>query len=176
MSTSNLLSENVDTFVVEWREAAEQSVEHTAHGPHIYTLAIPFVLDDLRGGVTYSTAWSHGLLVPNDLAEPEVGDLHPPDSPATDAREEVALVLLILIELLRRGYLGWDDWYTLEKEVLGFDIPVYNTACFMEVSNSLRDLDNDMPCEVFAEVRKLHDLVEQFASFHDCRNDPTLSA
>ena len=175
MSTSDLFCEDIDALIIERWEAAEQSVEHAAHGPHVYTLAVPFVLDDLWGGVTHGTAWCHSLLIPYNLAEAKVGNLYSPDPTATDAWKKLAFVLLILFKLLRRGYLRWDNGYTLKEQVLGLDIPVDDTTFFVEVSNSLRDLKDDMACEILAEIGEFHNLVEQFASFHDCGNNTAVS-
>ena len=44
-----------------------------------------------------------------------------------------------------------------------------HAALLVQVSDTLGDLENDMPCEIFAEVSKFDDLMEQFPSLHDCK-------
>ena len=80
MSSSDFLGEYVDALVIERRETAEQGVKNAAERPHVHPLGVSLVLDDLGRSVADGAAWRHGLLVPNDLGETEIGNLELPVS------------------------------------------------------------------------------------------------
>ena len=41
-----------------------------------------------------------------------------------------------------------------------------NTLFFVEISDTMCDLENNVACKVLAKVGKLYDLVEEFSTFH----------
>lgn len=45
-------------------------------------------------------------------------------------------------------------------------VPMYYTSFFVEVSNSLGNLDDDVPRELFGKVGEFDDLMEEFSSWH----------
>ena len=166
MSTGDLLRQNIDTLVVERRKAAKKCVEDTTKSPHVHTLGVAFVLDDLWSCVSNGAAWRHCLLVPHDLTETEIGDFDFADATASNAWDEFALIFFIFVELLRRGSFQRDDWYPLEQQVLGFDIPVNDSPFFVHVSNTVGNLEDNVTGEVLAKIRQLDDLMEQLSTLH----------
>lgn len=125
VSSRNLLCEQLDGFVVEWWKPAQERVKHAPEGPHIDSLAVAFVLDDLGGSVTNGAARSHGLLVPNNLRETKVGDLNAPDATAADAGNELAFILLFLVAVYTNLWLlGRDDRDLVKEQVLRLDIAI----------------------------------------------------
>lgn len=168
MAAGDLLGEHADALVVEGREAAQERVQHAPERPHVHALAVPLVLHDLGRGVAHGAARGHRLLVPDNLAEPKVGDLDAPDAAATDAGDELALVLLLFIQLAHRRVRGRHQWDVLEQQVLRLDVAMHDPALLMQVPDALRHLQDDVPRQVLAEVRQLHDLVEQLAALEHC--------
>jgi hypothetical protein len=110
----DLLRQHVDALVVEWWEAAEERVEHTAEGPHIHALRVPLVFDDFWSRVTDGPAWRHRLLVPNDLRQTEISDLDAANAASPDARYEFALVLFLLVILTMYWVLRRNNRYPIE--------------------------------------------------------------
>lgn len=167
VAASNLLGQDVDTLVVEWREPAEQRVEYTSESPHIDTLAVSLVLDNLRCGVTHRSTRRHGLFIPYNFTQTEICNFDLANTSTTNARDEFSFVLLVLVV----GSVDWvfrrDDLYPIEQQILGLDISVNNPALFVEIPNTLCDLENDVPRQVLAKVSQLDDLVEQFSSSHN---------
>ena len=199
LSACHLLCQHLDTLVIEGRETAEKSVEHTAHGPHIHTLRIPFILDNLGRCVADSSARGHGLAVPDHLGQTKIGNFNGTNATGTDTGDKVSLVLFILVARLlglrmcagykRRG---------IEEQVLGFDIagvmslarhkskgfsaflrrgmlvghlPVNHARCFMQVFDGMGDLRDDMSTEILAEVCQSHDLVEELSTGAELQNN-----
>lgn len=56
--------------------------------------------------------------------------------------------------------LGGDDRDSLKKEVLRFDIAMDDTALFVEISDAVGNLEDDVSSEVLAKVSEFNDLVE----------------
>ena len=56
--------------------------------------------------------------------------------------------------------LGGDDRDSLKEEVLRFDIAMDDTALFVEISDAVGNLEDDVSSEVLAKVSELNDLVE----------------
>ncbi len=51
--------------------------------------------------------------------------------------------------------LGRDEGDLLEKEVLGLDVTMNDTALLMEIPNTVGDLEDDVTGECFGKVRQL---------------------
>ncbi|MBZ6433749.1 MAG: hypothetical protein LBE64_22670, partial [Acinetobacter pittii] len=51
-----------------------------------------------------------------------------------------------------------------------------DTLLLMQISDRVRDLQNDMSRELFREVRELDDLVKQLAAFHQPAREKVTSA
>lgn len=123
LAPGDLLGQDLDALVVKGREAAEEGVEDAAHGPHVDTLRVALILDDLGGGVTDGTAGGHGLAIPDDLGEAEVGNLDDPDTASAFPGNEFPFVHLVFIAgLAGFGMFGRDEGRGVEEEVFGFDI------------------------------------------------------
>jgi hypothetical protein len=43
-----------------------------------------------------------------------------------------------------------------------------DTGFLVQIPDALRDLDDDVPGEILAEIGELHDLMEEFATLADC--------
>ena len=56
--------------------------------------------------------------------------------------------------------LGGDDRDSLKEEVLRFDIAMDDTALFVEISDAVGNLEDDVSSEVLAKVSEFDDLVE----------------
>lgn len=56
--------------------------------------------------------------------------------------------------------LGGDDRDSLKEEVLRFDIAMDDTALFVEISDAVGNLEDDVSSEVLAKVSEFNDLVE----------------
>ena len=52
------------------------------------------------------------------------------------------------------GLLRRDDGDRLEKEVLGLDVTMNDTELFVEVPNTMSDLEDDVTRECFGKVRQ----------------------
>ena len=156
----NLLREHIDALIIEWRESTEQGIQYTPQRPHIYALAVPLVLHDLWGRIPHCPTWGHGLFIPHDLAQPEIGNLDPANAATADARHELALILLFLVVGSVHGCFGRDDGDAQEEEVLGLDVAVDDAALFVEVADAVGDLEDDVTGQVFAKVGEFYDLVE----------------
>ena len=122
ISPCYLLRQHVDTFVIERRKSTEKSVENASEGPHVDGLGVPFVLYDLWCCVPNSSAWGHGLLVPDDLGETEVGEFDSADAPSSKALSELALVFLLFIIWSVRSLLRRDYRDPLKEDVLRLDV------------------------------------------------------
>jgi len=167
VSPGNFLSENVDAFVVEGREAAEEGVEYTPKGPHIDALAVSFVLDNFWGGVANGSTWCHCLLLPNDFAEAEIRDLHSPNAAATNARNELSLVFLVLVVRSPNGIFRGDDLYSAKQKILGLDVSVNDASFLVQVANALSDLKDNMSRQVLTKVCELDDLMKKLSTLHN---------
>jgi len=167
ISTSDLFSQDVDAFIVERGESTKQGIQDTPERPHIDTLAVTFVLDNLWSSVANGAARCHGLLVPHHLAETKVRDLDAPDAATANTRNELTLVLLFLVVWPSDRVLGWDNLDTVEQEVFWLDVSVNHASFFVKVSDPFSDLEYNMPGEVFAEVCQLDNLMEELSAFHN---------
>lgn len=187
LASGNLFCQNLDAFVVEWRESAEQSIQDTAECPHVHRLGIPFVLYDLWRGVTNCTARSHRRRLPYLLRQSQVANLDCTDCASTKPFNKLAFIFLIFVSGLRRRSwtFSFHEWNRVEQQVFWFDIPdthsesnhdviskcssssnspVNDTFLFMEVPNAFGDLADAVTCKVFAEVRQADNLLEQFST------------
>lgn len=161
MSTGYFFGEHVDALVIKWREATQECVKYTPERPHIDTLAIPFILHDFRSRIPYSSAWSHCLLIPHDFTKTEVGDLDTANATTTDSWNELALILFFfIIRAADRGRIRGDDGNAIKEKVLGFDVTVDNTAFFMQISNTVRNLEDNVTSKILAKIGKFDDLMK----------------
>lgn len=127
----NLLSKHINALIIKRRESTKKRIEHASQRPHIHTLTVSFILHDLRGGIPYRPTGCHGLLVPHDFGQPEIGNLDSPDPTASNARYELAFVFLLLVVGSVRRVLGGHDRDPLKEEILGFDVAMDDTALFV---------------------------------------------
>lgn len=111
LSSSYFFGENLDGLVVEGRKAAEESVKHAAHCPHVDTLGVSLILDDLWCCVSYCTTWRHRLSVPHNLRQAEVGKLDLTDATSTDTLDELSFInLVFVVRPSGLWVLGRDKW------------------------------------------------------------------
>jgi len=123
LAASDLLSQDLNTLVIERRESAEECVENTTECPHVDTLGVALVFDNLGSSVADGTARRHSRMVPDDLGQAKIGDLDHTDSTGSNAFDELALVFLVLITgRLRLRVLGGDERRRVEQQVFGLDI------------------------------------------------------
>lgn len=138
---------------------------HCKYGLHA---DLPFILDNLGRSVTHGSARRLSDLIPNDLGQAKVGEFDDTDTSTTNSRPELAFVFLFFVVWTVNWVLGRDDRYALEQQVFRLDVTMHDTSFLMQVTDGIGDLQNDMPREVFAEVREFDNLVKQFATLHDC--------
>ena len=173
---SRSLVENSYNFALT-RETTKQGVEDTSQRPHVDRLRVPLILDDLRGSVTDGTTWSLGHFVPDDLGQTEIGNLDKTDSTAASTVNKLTFILLLLVIRSLNRVLGRDNGDSLEQQVLRLDVsvprkrihqlsrkvwsreivdlPVDNSSNFVQVTDTVGDLHDDVPRELFTKVRQL---------------------
>jgi len=145
LALGDLLGEDLNALVVEWRETAEKSVENAAESPHVDTLGVTLILDDFGSSVTNSSARSHGLTVPDDLGKTEIGNLDQTNTTGTNTLDEFTLVgLVLVVRTSRLGVSGRDERCGVEEQVLGLNVTMDDTGLFVHVLESLGDLDDDV--------------------------------
>jgi len=145
LTLGDLLGQDLNALVVEWRETAEKGVENATKSPHVDTLRVTLILDNLGSSVADSSARSHGLTVPDDLGETKIGNLDQTNTTGTNALDEFTLVgLVLVVGTSGLGVSGRDERCRVEEQVLGLDVTVDDTGLFVHVLESLCDLDDDV--------------------------------
>lgn len=130
------------------RTAAEQGVQNAAQSPHVDGFGIPFVLYDLWCGVADGAARGSGVFLPDNLAQAKVGNLHLADPAASDLRNELALIFLLLVVRPRLRMLGRDDRNGFEEKILWFDVTVHDALLLVQIPDATGNLEDDVPCEL----------------------------
>lgn len=197
LALGNLLRQDLNALIIERWEAAKKRVENATQGPHIDGLGVPLILDNLGCRIPDSAARSHGLLVPYDLGQAEIGNLDLTNSTRAYALDELALINLVLVTwLLGFRVLRGDKWNGTEEDVFGLDVtvqgvsrdsptigtmmwvnlPMNYTLLLMQILQSLCYLCDNMPGEILAEVRQTHNLVEQLAARCQFKDDVVVLA
>ena len=165
VGTCHLVGKHVNRLVVEWRETAEQRVQHAAQRPHVHTLRVGLVPHDLRGRVADRAAGRLGVAFPDNLAQPKVGDLDAADPTAADTGGKHALVHLVLVVRVAGRWRGRRlDRERLKEQILGFDVAVDHAALLVHVPDALCHLQDHMPSELLTQVRELDNLLEKLAT------------
>ena len=115
LTPGDLLGEDLDAFVVEGGETAEEGVEDAAEGPHVHAFGVPLVFYNLGCCVPDCTAWGHGLTVPDYFGETEIGNLDLSYSSRSDTLDVLSLIGFVFI--FRSSWLGIprrDERYGIE--------------------------------------------------------------
>lgn len=99
VTAGDLLHQNVNAFVIELRETTKKCVEDTTRNPHVDTIGIMVVLDDLRSRVSNSPVRCHRLFVLEGLAETKVGGFDLADAAALNAWNKLTLIFFLFVEL-----------------------------------------------------------------------------
>lgn len=125
LATRDLLGENLDALVIERREATEEGVENAAQSPHINTLRVSLILDNLGRGVADSSTGRHSLAVPDDLGQTKIGDLNHTNAAGAFSGNEFAFIDLVLVPRLTRfGVFARDEVDGVEEKIFGFNVTV----------------------------------------------------
>ena len=126
------------------RETTQQGVQDTTQGPHVDTFAVSLVLDDFRRSVPDRAAGRHGLLIPDDLAQAEIGNLDTTDTATSDSGSELSFIFLLLVVWSVDGLFRRDDRDPLKQQVFRLDVSVDDTTLFVQISDPLGYLNNDV--------------------------------
>mmetsp|Transcript_14053 Transcript_14053/g.39944 ORF Transcript_14053/g.39944 Transcript_14053/m.39944 type:complete len:281 (-) Transcript_14053:281-1123(-) len=140
----DLLEQRGGVVGVEGRVPAQQNVEDDPNGPHVNALVVAFTGQHLRGDITRGTARGHQLLLAKVLRKAKVGD--------------------------------FDDFVLVaprREKVFGFQIAVGNII-FMQVCYGGHNLADNVCGVLLRVLPALHDLVEQFLSFHQLHDQVEL--